>query len=193
MVFFLDARTGKKTERNGLYFFPNSYPALGLTLTFGSKINFYEMKQLIVVIGLLFVFGLPTKIFAQDSHKRIEIDLTRQQLFAYEGTQLKYSFLVSSGKWFPTPVGDFKPYAKLLSTEMIGGNPLIGTYYDLPNVPYVVYFYQGYALHGTYWHNNFGHPMSHGCVNLRTPDMALLYNWVDYSTTIHIFGVTPQS
>ena len=44
----------------------------------------------------------------------------------------------------------------------------LGYDYYLPNVPYVMYFYQGYALHGTYWHSNFGRPMSHGCVNLET-------------------------
>ena len=49
--------------------------------------------------------------------------------------------------------------------------------YDLPNVPYVMYFYRGYGLHGTYWHNNFGTPMSHGCVNLTLADAKWLYEW----------------
>ena len=51
--------------------------------------------------------------------------------------------------------------------------------YDLPNVPYVMYFYQDYGLHGAYWHNNFGHPMSHGCVNERIVDAKALYEWAD--------------
>ena len=57
-------------------------------------------------------------------------------------------------------------------------------YYDLPNVPYVMFFSNdevpaslGFSLHGTYWHNNFGHPMSHGCVNMKTTDVAKLYEW----------------
>lgn len=49
---------------------------------------------------------------------------------------------------------------------------MTGPGYDLPNVPYTMYFYQGYGLHGTYWHNNFGTPMSHGCVNMPTPERA---------------------
>ncbi len=63
-------------------------------------------------------------------------------------------------------------------------------YYDLPNVPYVMFFYnddvdksEGFSLHGAYWHNNFGHPMSHGCVNMRIVDAKALYDWVDPPTT----------
>jgi lipoprotein-anchoring transpeptidase ErfK/SrfK len=52
-----------------------------------------------------------------------------------------------------------------------------GPGYRLPNVPDVMFFYKAYALHGTYWHNNFGQPMSHGCVNLRTEDARWLYEW----------------
>jgi lipoprotein-anchoring transpeptidase ErfK/SrfK len=52
-----------------------------------------------------------------------------------------------------------------------------GPGYYLPNVPYVMFFYKAYSLHGTYWHNNFGQPMSHGCVNLRTEDAQWLYEW----------------
>ena len=52
-----------------------------------------------------------------------------------------------------------------------------GPGYYLTNVPYTMYFYRGYGLHGTYWHNNFGHPMSHGCVNLKTPDAKWLFDW----------------
>lgn len=145
-----------------------------------------------IFLFLTIIFIVPGRVFA--AQKRIDVDLTSQKLYAYEENVLKYSFVVSTGKpWWPTPVGEFKPWEKLLSTEMIGGNRFDGTYYDLPNVPYVVYFYQGYALHGTYWHNNFGHPMSHGCINLRTPDMAILYPWIDMNTTIRIFGTTPQS
>jgi len=52
-----------------------------------------------------------------------------------------------------------------------------GPGYYLPNVPYVMYFYKGYSLHGTYWHNNFGTPMSHGCVNMRTEEAKWLFEW----------------
>lgn len=75
---------------------------------------------------------------------------------------------------------------------MVGGTVGTSDYYNLPGVPYTMYFYNGYALHGTYWHNNFGHPMSHGCVNLPTGAARLIYNWIDYSTPITIYGSTPS-
>lgn len=117
-------------------------------------------------------------------NKHIYIDLTNQRLYAFEGKSLVYSFLISSGKWGRTPTGEFIIWVKLRYTTMSGGDPAIGTYYSLPNVPYVMFFSndqvpksRGFSLHGTYWHNNFGHPMSHGCVNMRIEDIAKLYYW----------------
>jgi hypothetical protein len=147
--------------------------------------------------------------------KHIEVDLSTQHLYAYEGDQLIYDFLISSGKWNRTPTGTFWIWTKLRYTRMKGGNPAIGTYYDLPNVPYVMFFYndqvaksQGFSLHGTYWHENFGHPMSHGCVNMKTEEAALIYYWADPDlrgntninttednpgTPIIIYGEPPQT
>lgn len=117
-------------------------------------------------------------------YKRIEIDLTSQRLYAYEGDRQILNFIVSTGKFNRTPTGRFRIWIKLKYTKMSGGSKALGTYYYLPNVPYVMYFYndeypqsQGYGIHGTYWHNNFGHPMSHGCINLRTSDAEKLYYW----------------
>jgi len=50
----------------------------------------------------------------------------------------------------------------------------------------VQYFYKGYALHGTYWHNNFGRPMSHGCVNMTNDDALWMYEWTDYGTLVNV-------
>lgn len=153
------------------------------------------MKALIawcIVMGL--AFAAPYQTYAQTPAvpKRIEVDLTRQRLYAYERNAKVFDFVISSGKpWWPTPTGTFYPWIKLKSTRMRGGSVRLGTYYDLPNVPFVIYFYKGYALHGTYWHNNFGTPMSHGCVNLQTADMAKLYFWAEMSTPITIYGETP--
>jgi lipoprotein-anchoring transpeptidase ErfK/SrfK len=61
-----------------------------------------------------------------------------------------------------------------------------GPGYYLPDVPYIMYFYKGYGLHGTYWHNNFGTPMSHGCVNLTIPDAAWLYNFSSVGTVVNV-------
>lgn len=123
------------------------------------------------------------------SDKHIYIDLSTQRLYAKEGDRTVYEFLISSGKWGKTPTGNFTTWIKLRATRMQGGNPAIGTYYNLPNVPYVMYFYnsdipkwRGYGIHGTYWHNNFGHPMSHGCINMKTEEARLLYDWANPPT-----------
>jgi hypothetical protein len=114
---------------------------------------------------------------AQTDERWIEIDLSDQKIYAHNGDKIDYEFLISSGKWAPTPTGEFRVWIKLRYTKMSGGVPGTGTYYYLPNVPYTQYFYKGFGLHGTYWHNNFGHPMSHGCVNLATPDAERLFYW----------------
>lgn len=114
---------------------------------------------------------------AQTDERWIEIDLSDQRLYAHNGDNIDYEFLVSSGKWAPTPTGEFRIWIKLRYTLMHGGTKEKHTYYYLPNVPYTQYFYNAYGLHGTYWHNNFGHPMSHGCVNLATPDAEKLFYW----------------
>lgn len=122
------------------------------------------------------------------SDKRIEVDLARQHVYAYEGNKKVFDFLTSTGKWGRTPTGTFHIWVKLKSVLMSGGSG--ADYYYLPNVPWVMFFSnnevaasRGYSLHGTYWHNNFGHPMSHGCVNLRTEDAALLFQWAEPTVT----------
>ncbi len=147
------------------------------------------------------------------SNKRIEIDLTNQRLYAYEGDRKVYDFLVSTGKWGRTPTGTFNIWIKLRYTTMSGGNKDLGTYYYLPNVPYTMFFYngeipkwRGFGIHGTYWHNNFGHPMSHGCINMKTEEVEQLYYWANPPSTQHttyasaanpgtkivIYGVAPN-
>jgi len=86
-----------------------------------------------------------------------------------------------------TNVGVWKIYYRLPSQEMKGGNKAVGDYYDLPNVPWVQYFYSsGEALHGTYWHDDFGRPHSHGCVNLSTPIAQWFYNWDSLGTIVWV-------
>jgi lipoprotein-anchoring transpeptidase ErfK/SrfK len=114
---------------------------------------------------------------ATTDERWIEIDLSKQRLYAHNGDKIDYEFLVSSGKWAPTPTGEFRIWSKFRYTKMSGGNKALHTNYYLPNVPYTQYFSKDVGLHGTYWHNNFGHPMSHGCVNLATPDAEKLFYW----------------
>lgn len=131
-----------------------------------------------------------TKVLAEETatgEKHVYVDLTHQTLTAYQGNTVFMQTLISSGKWFPTPTGDFTVWMKIRATRMTGGQG--ADFYDLPNVPYVMFFSgsgisegRGFSLHGTYWHNNFGHPMSHGCVNMRISDAQKLYDWINPPT-----------
>jgi len=115
----------------------------------------------------------------------IDINLTAQTLVAYEGDTPVLSVLISSGTWrTPTVTGQFRTYIKHESQTMNGY--ALGYNYYLENVPYVMYFYRGYAIHGTYWHNNFGAPMSHGCVNVNTADAGWLFNWAPLGTLVNV-------
>jgi len=113
--------------------------------------------------------------------KRFLVDLSDQRLYAYEGDTLVRTTLISSGlPQFPTVIGTYYIYLRYAAARMRGPG------YDLPDVPFVMYFYQSYGLHGTYWHNNFGHPMSHGCVNMPTAEAEWAYNWSTYGTPVII-------
>lgn len=155
-----------------------------------------------------------TKVLGENTGtKKITVDLSTQHLYAYQGDTLLMDFPVSTGKWHKTPTGTFSIWVKLRYTRMTGGDPNLGTFYDLPNVPYTMFFYndevsksQGFSIHGAYWHNNFGHPMSHGCVNMRIVDAGQVFAWADPQTTgwnkqatvenpgtqIVIYGTTPS-
>lgn len=113
----------------------------------------------------------------------IDVDLSQQRLTAYEGQRPVYHSWISSGlPQYPTVDGTFYIYVKYESADMSGGAGADA--YFLPNVPYVMYFHGSYGLHGTYWHNNFGQPMSHGCVNLPTPAAEWLFNWASVGTRV---------
>jgi lipoprotein-anchoring transpeptidase ErfK/SrfK len=116
------------------------------------------------------------------SAKRIEVRTDTQILLAYEQGQVVYTARVSTGNHeenirYVTPRGSFETYYKRPSRHMAAGNRAAGAY-DLPGVPWVSYFIEnGIAFHGTYWHNDFGRPRSHGCVNLRPEDAKWIYRW----------------
>jgi len=120
-----------------------------------------------------------------ETERWIDVNLSTQTLVAYEGDTPVFNTLVSSGlpQW-PTVTGQFRTYMKYESQTMNGY--LLGYDYFLPDVPYVMYFFEDYAIHGTYWHNNFGTPMSHGCVNVSTPDAGWLFNWAPVGTLVNV-------
>ncbi len=104
--------------------------------------------------------------------KWIEVVLSRQRLYAWQNGRIVMSSAISSGvSRYPTLRGTFRVYVKYWATRMRGPG------YNLPGVPYTMYYYRGYAIHGAYWHNNFGHPMSHGCVNLPVWFARRLFLW----------------
>lgn len=116
----------------------------------------------------------PATIVDDRSGKWIAVSLAEQKVVAYEGDVPVFEAVVSTGlPKTPTVKGVFRIQTKLLATTMSGPD------YHLPNVQFTQYFYRGYGLHGTYWHNNFGQPMSHGCVNLRNEDAQWLFEWSD--------------
>jgi lipoprotein-anchoring transpeptidase ErfK/SrfK len=122
----------------------------------------------------------PNVLGQTSEEKWIEIDLGSQKLMAHEGSKTVMEFPISSGlPWMPTVTGEFRIWAKVLSQRMSGGSVADGTYYNLPNVPFVQYFHKGYGIHGAYWHNDFGKPRSHGCINMRTDDAKALFYWTN--------------
>jgi len=111
--------------------------------------------------------------------KEIVVDLDEQIIRAYQDGDLLRTVAVSTGlPETPTVEGEFSIYLKRPAQLMSGPG------YYLPGVPWVMYFYQGYGIHGTYWHDNFGQPMSHGCVNLPTAEAAWFYDWAEIGTPV---------
>lgn len=113
--------------------------------------------------------------------RELVVDLSTQMAYAYEDGNLMYSALVSTGlPATPTVQGEYAIWHKTPSQTMTGPG------YSLPNVQWVMYFYQGYGFHGTYWHNNFGNPMSHGCVNMTNQDALWFYNFASIGTNVWV-------
>ena len=121
-----------------------------------------------------------SSLFPNDG-RWIEVNLSQQQMYAYEGDTLVNTFIVSTGlPDTPTVTGEYRIYAKVPLQDMSGPG------YYLRDVPWVMFFYEDYGFHGTYWHNNFGMPMSRGCVNLSVDDAAWLYQWASVGTRVSI-------
>lgn len=122
------------------------------------------------------------------SDKWLEVNLTEQKIYAWEGNQKVFEFLVSTGRpGYETPTGEFTVWRKVKYQAYKGGSKERGDYYYLPNVPYSLFFAnnkvaksKGYAVHGAYWHNDFGiKRRSSGCVNVRPEEAAKLYYWAN--------------
>ncbi len=133
--------------------------------------------------------AIPTEVLPQVSlpegvekgENWIDVDLTKQTLTAYQGKNSIKTFVVSTGTWqYPTVTGQYQIYVKYESA------PMSGPGYYLPGVPYIMYFYRGYGVHGTYWHDNFGTPMSHGCVNMTIDDSRWMFEFAQVGTWVNV-------
>jgi lipoprotein-anchoring transpeptidase ErfK/SrfK len=116
-----------------------------------------------------------------NGERRIEVDLSEQILTAWQGDVVVLRTIVSTGRAeFPTVLGTWPIRTKLTSTRMIGPG------YNTPDVPWTMYYFRGYAIHGAYWHDNFGTPVSHGCVNMRPAEAKLLFDWASEGTNVTV-------
>ncbi len=126
-------------------------------------------------LGVVRASTRPASVGPND--KWIDVNLYEQTLAAYEGDRMVYATLISSGlpQW-PTPPGLYQVWAKVTDWKMSGRDGL-PDYYYLEDVPWILYFNKGVALHAAYWHDKFGAPHSHGCVNLSPQDAKWLFDW----------------
>jgi|SRR5690606_18641539 len=123
--------------------------------------------------------------FAKRGAKWLDVSIERQALVAYEGEVPVYATLVSTGRdglgdpesSLSTVRGDFRVHTKHVSATM--ASDVEGDEYDLRDVPYVQYFSGNYALHGAFWHDAFGSPRSHGCINLSPLDARWVFDWTE--------------
>ncbi len=120
-----------------------------------------------------------------EDERWINVDLGQQLLVAYEGDTPVFQSYISSGlPQYPTVTGQYRVNRRYEVKDM-NGRPLGFDYY-LEDVPYIMFFYKAYALHGTYWHGNYGAPMSHGCINMPPPAAEWVFNWSDMGTVINV-------
>lgn len=121
--------------------------------------------------------------WGKNGERWIDVNITKQVLVAYEGDKPVYATLVSTGEdgleegKKSTKKGIFRIHTKYVTMTM--DSDVVGEEFELRDVPYVQYFEEGFALHGAYWHDNFGTPKSHGCVNLTPEDARRLFFWTE--------------
>jgi hypothetical protein len=151
-----------------------------------SSTDFENDGQIELISGMQTIS--PTNDYT--AYKNIIIDISKQHIYAYFMGEKIMDFIVSTGKsGYGTPPGKYKILTKVPKTTMSGyygpDNP---NNYNLPNVPSVMYFYKGYAIHGAYWHWKFGTRVSHGCVNLKIPDAKMMYDWAIVGTQVNVYS-----
>ena len=148
--------------------------------------DFYEMEggNWLRDIDITFTKPVAPPADLKPGEKWIDVDLAHQTLVAFEGDKAVYATMISSGKPSDdpdtnhrTPSGDFRIREKHVSATMDDDAASDGTY-KIEDVPWIMYFHGGYALHGAFWHSAWGHVRSHGCVNMTPTDARVIFNWV---------------
>lgn len=143
--------------------------------------------------------------FRTGADRRIEVFLDKQRVNVIENGEVIRTLKASTGKSkTPTVTGSFYIYARFPTKTMksTGLKPGQKGYYEVKDVPYAQYFHEGYAFHGAFWHNNFGHPASHGCINLATKkkngrkgvneDAGWLYQWASLGVPVTVYRSSAQ-
>ena len=121
---------------------------------------------------------LDPALYPTRTERWVEVDLNQQMAIAYEGVRPVKVFVISSGFGDnPTVTVTFRIWVKIAMQDMQGGSRAAGDAYHVTEVKHVQYFHEDYAFHGTYWHSNFGTPMSRGCINMTEEDAEWLFNW----------------
>jgi hypothetical protein len=180
-----DPRTGLKPVRK--LAFREGLPITGKRVRLGG-VAYLEVKTGGYVRDAELVRVNPVKNrpgWATPGRTWIEVSILEQSLVAYEGEKPVYVTLVSTGadglgdpkETHSTIRGQFLIHTKHVTTTMSGDD--VGDEFDLREVPYVQYFTEGYAFHAAYWHDSFGRPRSHGCINLSPIDAQWLFGWTD--------------
>ena len=216
-------RTRAYTRRDDGRVRPGQPPGYHHVFRIASRESIRETPYIVAEDGTLFrerdvreIEVAPRPSEVADDEKWIDVDLARQTLVAYEGDTPVYATLVSTGRIrrenvpdldHRTPTGSFRISAKHVATTMDGDNAFDGPY-SIQDVPYVMYYELAYALHMAFWHDAFGRPKSHGCVNLSPADAKWIFGWTEPSlpegwhgvyateespgTLIRIRGETPR-
>jgi lipoprotein-anchoring transpeptidase ErfK/SrfK len=129
------------------------------------------------------------------NNRWIEINLAEQTLAVYENRELVFASLIATGvPGFWTRPGLFQIYQKKEAETMQGSFTADRSdFYRLEDVPWTMYFDKARALHGAYWHNRFGYPVSHGCVNLSPGDANWLFSWADEGDWVYVWDPTGET
>lgn len=150
----------------------------GLAIGLGCAIWTADIRQPLPVLAEDLIASR-MEVLKQSDDRWIEVNVATQRLIAWEGSTPVYAVIISTGTDdHPTPAGTFAIQSMHRTARMQGAD------YDVPDVPFTMYYSGNYAIHGAYWHRRFGTPVSHGCVNVAVNHAEWLFNWASIGTPV---------